>query len=960
MSTRCTHCSASIPDGGKFCPGCGQASRTATPDRAVTRTSAPDRSGVISAGSSAPASDGARFAAGTMIANRYRIVGLLGRGGMGEVYRADDLKLGRTVALKFLPEAMERDPGRLHRFLNEVRTAVRVTHPNVCRVHDVGEVGGRHYLTMEYVDGEDLGTLLRRIGRLPGERAARAARQLCAGIAAAHEQGVLHRDLKPANVMIDGRGEVKITDFGLAGAIGQFDGDEIRAGTPAYMAPEQLQGREVSVRSDLYALGLVLYEMFSGKPAFPGTTPEAIARRSETPPSSLTSVLDDVDPAVARVVDRCLSTDPQDRPASAVAILAALPGGDPLAAALAAGETPSPQLVAEAGASGGLGVRWAWTAVAAIVVLIGIALPLMRARTLVSRVDLDRPPAVLEDRAHQILRSVGYGTDVEDRNHAWFPDWALYQHVRQQDAGPEGWDELAGPRPVGLLFGYRESPRPLSPGSQGSVGNWLGDPPMTVPGMTAVWLTPSGSLRRFRAVPPSVDPAPTGETIDGADADLAPGGDGTSERAGAAAGIDGLDRAHAPDGSARGMTTGAPEAAAADATSTAPDWSALFAAAELDAAAMTPATPRLRVEFDVDRRYAWTGVYPERPDVEIRVEAASRSGRPVAFSVIEPWAMPTSDGATTPLTFWERASRYLQSAWFVVVIAVAGVLAFRNVRHGRGDHRTALRFGLYLGAVRLLWMLDAHDVMSAGDTDGLVGHLAWSAYRVCLSYVFYMALEPYARRIWPGMLVSWMRVFSGRFHDPRVGRDILIGVLFGSTVACLDAGVSMASSRLGIGDYGLWSEFWSWESLRGIGSAIAGLAGVHAGAVIDYFIGIMMFLVLRMATRRTWIAVTLFALLGVVLFHPGSGPVGPYLIVFTGIMVLFFVTLFRGGLLPVILGFSVSNCIRSVHVTPDVTAWYALPMVLALIVIGLLVVWGLRATLAGRRPFHEQVQGPGG
>ena len=144
------------------------------------------------------------------LGGRYRIVSLLGTGGMGEVYRADDLKLGRPIALKFLPEAVERDPVRLQRFLNEVRVAIKVSHVNVCRVHDIGEVDGRHFISMEYVDGEDLASLLRRIGRFPQERAVEIARQLCAGLAAAHEQKVLHRDLKPANVMIDGRGQVKI------------------------------------------------------------------------------------------------------------------------------------------------------------------------------------------------------------------------------------------------------------------------------------------------------------------------------------------------------------------------------------------------------------------------------------------------------------------------------------------------------------------------------------------------------------------------------------------------------------------------------------------------------------------------------------------------------------------------------------------------------------------------------
>ena len=143
-----------------------------------------------------------RFAPGAALDERYRIIGLLGRGGMGEVYRADDLRLGQPVALKFLPEDLRHDPVRLAQFHNEVRTARQVSHPNVCRVYDIGEVDGLLYLSMEYVDGEDLATSLRRIGRFPEDKAAEIARQLCAGLAAAHQRGVIHRDLKPANVLI--------------------------------------------------------------------------------------------------------------------------------------------------------------------------------------------------------------------------------------------------------------------------------------------------------------------------------------------------------------------------------------------------------------------------------------------------------------------------------------------------------------------------------------------------------------------------------------------------------------------------------------------------------------------------------------------------------------------------------------------------------------------------------------
>ena len=222
---------------------------------------------------------------GTVLEDRYRIIGMLGRGGMGEVYRADDLRLGQPVALKFLPEAVAGDDVRLAQFHTEVRVARQVSHRNVCRVYDIGESAGRVFLTMEYVDGEDLATLLRRIGRLPQDKGVEIARQICAGLAAAHDQGVLHRDLKPANVMIDGEGRARITDFGLAGLAGEIK--DVQSGTPAYMAPEQLAGREVSVRSDLFALGLVLFEIFTGRRAFDAKTVAELLRQHDRGPAAV-------------------------------------------------------------------------------------------------------------------------------------------------------------------------------------------------------------------------------------------------------------------------------------------------------------------------------------------------------------------------------------------------------------------------------------------------------------------------------------------------------------------------------------------------------------------------------------------------------------------------------------------------------------------------------------------------
>jgi serine/threonine-protein kinase len=180
--------------------------------------------------------DDARFTPGRIFASRYRIVSLLGRGAMGEVYRADDLRLGQSVALKLMSAAMASRHDGLRRLSDEVRLARGIAHPHVCRVYDIGYAEGWHYLSMEYVDGETLASLLRRIGQMPMPKALEMARQLCAGVGAAHARGVLHRDLKPSNIMVDGRGQIRIMDFGLAVSVA----DDVRevAGTPAYMSPE--------------------------------------------------------------------------------------------------------------------------------------------------------------------------------------------------------------------------------------------------------------------------------------------------------------------------------------------------------------------------------------------------------------------------------------------------------------------------------------------------------------------------------------------------------------------------------------------------------------------------------------------------------------------------------------------------------------------------------------------------
>src|SRR5271169_4596838 len=401
----CRSCGQDIPESSRFCLHCGE---PLIADGSATRTmqtppSTPSSQEHLSSSSSL---DEGRFLPGTLLAARYRIVALLGRGGMGEVYRANDLKLGQPVALKFLPESTSRNETALARFYNEIRIARQVSHPNVCRVYDLGDVEGQPYLSMEYVDGEDLGSLMRRIGRLPADKAIEIARKLCAGVAAAHDKGVLHRDLKPSNIMLDGRGNVLITDFGLA--------------------------------------GLVLYEIFTGKRAFEAATlAELVRLHTETSPVNPTTLVKDLDPVVERVILRCLDPDPRNRPASALAVAAALPGGDPLAAALAAGETPSPQMVAASGETAGLPVRVAVPCLAAVVLALAIIVFAGPRTSGTDQLGLEKPPEVLSETARNMIRNFGYTSHAIDRAHGFDYQGEFLRYVEEHEKpGPSDWPKI--------------------------------------------------------------------------------------------------------------------------------------------------------------------------------------------------------------------------------------------------------------------------------------------------------------------------------------------------------------------------------------------------------------------------------------------------------------------------------------------------------------------------------------
>jgi len=438
--------------------------------------------------------DDAQFAPGTMVAGRYRIASILGSGGMGEVYRADDTKLGQTVALKFLPARLARDPILLDRLHDEVRLGRQIAHPNVCHLYDIVDWDGAHFVAMEYVDGEDLSRLLKRIGRLSHDKAVDIARGIAAGLSAAHAKGILHRDLKPANVMIDSNGEARIMDFGLALAAGEDDGTI--SGTPAYMAPELLGGEQATVQSDLYAVGLVMYELFTGRRAHNARTLPERMREANSEITTPSSVIRDIEPAVERIILRCLSNESDQRPRSAREVIQALPGGDALAAALAAGETPSPRAVAAAATAGSLRPAVAWALFLPIVAIIATFFVMTVRTRYWQRSGMTRAPEVAADRASEVLRKLGvpaqpfrsYGYSDDDRRIQWL--------IRND---PKRLHDLEGtPR---LRFWMREEPAPLLDRGFGhSPEPSLHSPRQGTPGSVAVELDPRGRLLSLTAL----------------------------------------------------------------------------------------------------------------------------------------------------------------------------------------------------------------------------------------------------------------------------------------------------------------------------------------------------------------------------------------------------------------------------------------------------------------------------
>jgi hypothetical protein len=921
----CTFCGSKVAAKARFCGKCGQAIEPADPDATVLgdtdiddanlETIAPDLPLARPATPRPPSSrsrppsnptlttsdpiGGGRFAPGVIVADRYRIVALLGRGGMGEVYRAEDLKLSQVLAIKFLPEALARDDGSLARFHSEVRVARQVSHPNVCRVFDIGDAGGLPFLTMEYVDGEDLSSLIRRIGRLPQDKAVEISRQICAGLAAAHERGVIHRDLKPSNVMLDGAGKARITDFGLAAIAATIQGSEVRAGTPAYMAPEQLAGKEVTLKSDIFSLGLVMFEILTGKRAYDAVTlPDLLKSREAGTITNPSTLVKDLDPLTERVILRCVDKDPAKRPASALQVAAALPGGDPLAAALAAGETPSPEMVAAAGTTEGLHPPLALACLLSVLLLIGLCTLLGVRESGLKRMLPKYSREVLEHKAREVIANLGYSDQAQDAASGFNYDGDYLNYLDNKGQPAETWDRVLREQPPVLQFWYRQSPQQLMPDNYSTVSLTPGvvtfsDPEPIFSGMVNVRLDHNGRLLYFQAIPPEKEEHPK-----------------PAKKA---------------------------------------DWRALFAAAGLNLSDLRPAAPVWNTLASADERAAWDGNWPGTVH-PLHIEAAALHGQPVYFGIsgpsTNPRRMPPPEKTKS-----EKAASFF-AVCFVLFLFCGGIwLAYRNYSRGRGDRRGAWKLAGVVFLMEIVLFLSAAHLKFSGDSLFLV-LLAVSTglFMSGFMWVLYLALEPYVRSKWPQTIVSWSRLLTGKLRDPLVGRDILYGTLLGlAWVLVFHVGYLF---DMRAGDRPQFSQT---EILEGARAAFSMWLGNIVGAILGVLSFFFVLVFLRALVRNRWLAAALFVLVFALpkilaAQHPLiDSPVWITIYLIAAIAVV------RFGLVVLAVAVFTANILLNVPYTLDFGEWYAPASVSVVLSIIVLALWGFFTALAGQKLFKEEM-----
>jgi len=645
----------------------------------------------------------------------------------------------------------------------------------------------------------------------------------------------------------------------------------------------------VTEQSNIYALGLVLFELFTGKRVFEARSlNELIELHESGAPVTPSSLVRDLDPLVERAILRCLERDPAKRPASALAVSAALPGGDQLAAALAAGETPSPEMVAAAGEKSALQPAIGVALVVFTLVMLTVLTLTSERIAIIHRVPFPRSNDSLGDRAQELIERFGYRQTPRDTASGWSLDRDYLGYARTQSGTP--WPALESGRTRTALFWYRTSPAPLVASNSNSRPTTT-DPPLVMSDMRLIALDPHGRLVEFHSIPPQVEDA-----------------DG-----GAAA---------------------------------APDWAPLFDAAGLALPSFHAVQPRWTPRGISDARAAWEGPLPDVPGVTTRVEAAAYRGRPVFFSVIPPWTIP----ARTAIETSTRLNRILTGAAVVVafvLLVASAMLARRHLRSGRGDRRGAFRTAAVMVVSLGTGFLLGSRVYGAPAAEyELLGVIAALTLYVALNaWLFYLAFEPYVRRFWPQLLIGWTRALSGQLRDPLVGRDVLVGVAAGMIGAFLIASRELIPRALGLPLAA--PQLPSALLLSGIRFTLPIALELVRRAMLNAMQLVAIAVLLKILVKRTWIVLAVGAFIVLPVAMSGTfaaqQPIVEIAIVLCGIALMFAVLL-RFGLLSLIVTFYVFLAIESFPLTTDLSRPYAGAAMLLALVIAALSLFGFSSS----------------